>query len=148
MAKDKAFQMDKHALAREARDKEDFFRELEEDTEMRNRINIYKKTKADDTQSVTSTSTFLTMDDEIPKIPIEELIDDFSEMKLDGVKENEDEEMPENAKEKEKEKGKEKGKAKAKAKRKEERWEERRGDTMASAADKDGDGDEEMRDVD
>ncbi len=53
---------------------EAFMDELEEDSDMRQRINLYKAATTGETPSVTETDE----EDEVPKVPIEELLDDMT----------------------------------------------------------------------
>jgi nonsense-mediated mRNA decay protein 3 len=78
---------------------EAFLRDVEEDEELRAALALYKSQKAkkaQDPDAMSVAETEMTMDDEGPKIDIEELLDDFDELvikdriplgyKYDGVK--------------------------------------------------------------
>ena len=72
MVKDRDYTNDKHAQIRENNDREDFMRDLEEDFDLRCRINIYKKNNSDgndETKSAVSEN-----DEDVPKIPYVVLI--------------------------------------------------------------------------
>jgi len=82
LAKEKNEDYDKNDQLKDMQDQEEFYRELEEDKEMRARINIYKHKKDHDSSSVVSDN----VDEngqEIPSIPMDELIEEFLDLKID-----------------------------------------------------------------
>ncbi|ETO19521.1 hypothetical protein RFI_17710, partial [Reticulomyxa filosa] len=104
LPKEKAYEVDKHTQQKEEEDAEEFMRELEEDLEMRLKINIYKDREkleriargGDDVASIATSEGH----EDVPKIPIDELLDDLNELKLDEVKNPNHERMPDKGKNK------------------------------------------------
>ncbi|CBF85414.1 hypothetical protein AN1711.2 [Aspergillus nidulans FGSC A4] len=64
-------------------DFEMFLRDVEEDQELRATLALYKNKKKDDTMSVADTDMMNDDDDEVPKISMDELLDDFDDLEID-----------------------------------------------------------------
>ncbi|KAJ0267676.1 hypothetical protein COL922a_014865, partial [Colletotrichum nupharicola] len=64
-------------------DFEMFLRDVEEDQELRQTLALYKNKKKDDAMSVAESDMMNEDDEEIPKISMDELLDDFDDLDID-----------------------------------------------------------------
>ena len=69
LVKDREYVNDKYTQAKEMNDREEFMRELEEDFDMRCRINIYKKDKDETKSNISDMSDIDEEEEEVPQIP-------------------------------------------------------------------------------
>ena len=80
MVKEREYNVDKYAAQKEKRDNEIFMREIEQDFDLRCRINVYKDEKHQ--QNIQNNNDDEDDDDQPPEIPDSELIDELNQMTI------------------------------------------------------------------
>jgi len=81
LVKEREYSVDKHLAEREQRDQELFMRDIEQDAELRAQIKVYRDPKYVAPEG--GADGWNAEEDDMPRIPDEELIDEFAEMKID-----------------------------------------------------------------